>query len=294
MKNTVNILLLLLLVFAQVSIVSANVVCTRNKDCPGDTGWELGVAIGVGGMTNPLVGGDNIPLVIIPDIAYYGDNLYFDNAEFGWRTSITARHEINLFVTPNKEKAFFSFWHTSNILGPIFTLDSPFQSGDEMNIGNPIIGQSTVSIDDVSSRKWAADAGVRWRWKWKNSVINSSVYADVSDVYKGTHGSLSFTSKWAFDDWTVYTSPNVHWYSDNLTDYYYGIRTLPLLGKGLGYEGKSGLQFGMRVLALHSIDDSWHVLIRASAVKLHSGMRNSPLVDSSTVLSGFVGMAYQF
>jgi len=293
LKNVFRSLLVLFICLASSTPSLANVVCTRNKDCPGDTGWQVGIAVGAGVMTNPLVEGDNIPLVVIPDVAYYGDSFYFDNAELGWRKNVTGHHQISVFLVPNREKAFFSFWHTSNLLGPIFTLDSPSQS-DEMNINNPVIGTSRVSLDEVSSRKWALDSGIRWRWQWENHVISTNLYRDITGVYGGMHASIAFTSQWQFERWTLFTSPKLHWYSDKLTDYYYGIDELELVSNGLEYRGKGGLQIGFNAMALRQISPNWNVLFRVSAVKLHSGMTDSPLVEESSVFSGFIGMAYQF
>ena len=77
--------------------------CDDGQDCIEQGEWQLGIALGAGVRTNPLVDGDNIPLVILPDIAWYGESAYFDNGEAGfqWTLNDTFAHEV--FVAPNLE-----------------------------------------------------------------------------------------------------------------------------------------------------------------------------------------------
>ena len=58
-------LLILLSMFVSGTILA----CSANETCIEKSSWHLGIALGVGVKTNPLVDGDDIPLVILPDIA---------------------------------------------------------------------------------------------------------------------------------------------------------------------------------------------------------------------------------
>ena len=140
---------------------NASTVCTRNKDCPEQnhhTGWQLGVALGVGARTNPLVDGDPVPLVLMPDIAYYSEYIYFDNGELGTRWSINADHDINLILSANRERAFFSFWQPANIFLP--SINTGIPSIPTNDISEPPVAENnlTVSIDELDKRGWALDS----------------------------------------------------------------------------------------------------------------------------------------
>ena len=46
--------------------------------------WHIAVGVGIGIATNPLHGGDDIPLIVLPDLAYYDEHLFFDNGVLGY------------------------------------------------------------------------------------------------------------------------------------------------------------------------------------------------------------------
>jgi hypothetical protein len=43
--------------------------------------WRLGVAMGYGERSNPLLNSDDLPIILDLDIAYFGEHFFFDN----WR-----------------------------------------------------------------------------------------------------------------------------------------------------------------------------------------------------------------
>lgn len=262
-----------------------NIVCTRNKDCPDYSNWQIGVALGIGGQTNPVRGGDPIPLVILPDIAWYGNAFYFDNGELGGRWQASQAHSFQMFISPNREKANFTFWHPANILITTTDINGPDGS----------VGQRTdVSIDDVPSRRWAVDATLRWQWMLGDSRLNTSLSHDIFNVYNGMSATMSFQTQWQVGQWVLITEPQVEYISSELTDYYYGVKLLRDTDPQVSYDGRSGLRYTVRFSAMRPLNSKWSILFRLGATQLHSGMSDSPLVRKNTVFSGFAGMAYVF
>lgn len=273
----------------------ANVVCTRNQDCPQASNWQVGLAVGIGARTNPLVDGDPLPLLVLPDIAYYSERFYFDNGELGSQFTLSPSVQLSAFVTPNRERGFFSFWHPSNFFLPLISGTVPvLPSSDNEAVDAPARDQTLVSVEQAEDRDWAIDAGLRVTQTIGDSKLSAAIFTDASGVYNDIHARLAFTTKWQLNKWAIYTSPQLMWLSDGLTNYYYGIRSAELTSQGLGYTGKSGFQFGAQLLATRPITTDWQLIMRVGAIKLHKGMHRSPIVKRSTVLTGFVGMAYRF
>ena len=54
-----------------------------SDDCVAVGGWSLSVALGAGVRTNPLVHGQAIPLVVVPQFSYYGKRFFIDNLDPG-------------------------------------------------------------------------------------------------------------------------------------------------------------------------------------------------------------------
>lgn len=282
--------LLVLILLPNSAISEESTPCEDGSDCIAENSWHIGLAIGLGGRTNPLVDGDNIPLVVIPDIAYYAESVYFDNGELGWQFTPSTATSLEIFVAPNTEKANFSFWHTANILIPTTAFDS------DITIDEPTQSphRDSISIDEVSSRKWALDAGVRWQWYGDNHHISIALSRDVSGVYNGSHATVKYQYLTTFGDWKISLSPHLKWHSGALSNYYYGISEDDTEIGTLTYEARSGFQFGMSINSGYKINDDWQALFRVSGTQLHSGMTDSPLVEDNSIYSAFAGIAYRF
>ena len=104
--------------------------CEQQLECLFPNSWQLSVAVGVGVRTNPLVDGDNVPLLILPDIAWYGEAAYFDNGELGYQWYEEDTHAFETFVHLDAERSFFSFWDPANIFLP---LDTSFVSSPDFD-----------------------------------------------------------------------------------------------------------------------------------------------------------------
>lgn len=264
--------------------------CSDSDYCIDENSWQLGLAVGLGGRTNPLVDGDAIPFIVLPDIAYYGESFYFDNGELGIQFFPNKYSSIDAYIAPNVERANFTFWHASNIFIPAASFatasDQPFPSGLSADL--------EISVDDISRRKWALDAGLRWQWHAQQHQLRLSIATDISGVHGGAHAIAEYRYRVLINNWQLSVSPHVKWMSAKLTDYYYGVNSTDTAIPELIYNAKQGLQYGLSANASYPINDQWHWLTRASLTQLHSGMHKSPLVEKSYVMSAFVGIAYRF
>lgn len=252
--------------------------------------WRVGIALGAGAKTNPLVGGDAIPLVLIPDIAYYGDNVYLDNAEVGYQWIQTPTFALDTFFSVNTEKAFFTFWHPSNVLGA----SGHFLSNAIGPSNASPFDDRQVSVDEVKSRKWAIDAGIRWHKRSADSQWRIAVKTDASNVHHGHQFEISYQHHWSLNEWQVSLAPTVIWKSSKLVDYYYGVDQQDNVLRDLYYDASAGWQPSLALSANKKINQQWQWLIRTSVTWLHSGMTNSPLVDKKYTSTVFIGLGYVF
>ncbi|GAB3027609.1 MipA/OmpV family protein [Bowmanella dokdonensis] len=260
--------------------------CDQSVDCIEKQSWQLGVALGAGLRSNPLVDGDNIPLFILPDIAWYGDKLYLDNDEFGYQWSQSKHLAVETFVSLNKEAANFTFWHPSNIL-----------TGSSINtglIGPSQVPERRVSKDEVASRKWALNAGVRMHIRGHNSDWQIALLTDASDVHRGQQFELGYHYRMDVASWSLSIAPALIWKSSDLVDYYYGLDGRDEVERSLYYQGKAGWQPSLSVLAIRPLTENWQLLIKASWTRLHKGMTDSPLVEENSIQGVFIGTAYRF
>lgn len=255
--------------------------------CVDKQDWQFGIALGVGVRTNPLVDGDNIPLVLLPDIAWYGDAFYLDNDEFGYQWVDSSTVALETFVNLNKEAAYFRYFHPSNLLFSNFSLSASF-------IGPARVPEPQVSSDDVASRRWAVNGGARLHIRQQQGEWQVTALTDVSGVHHGHQLSLSYSAAWQVQNWRVVLTPSLTWKSTGLTDYYYGLDARDGVLPSFYYSGRSGWQPGVDLTVTRPLSDKWLMLFKANWTGLHHGMTDSPLVQEKSIDTLFIGAAYRF
>jgi outer membrane protein len=266
--------------------------CETGEDCIDESSWQIGVAVGLGVRTNPLVDGDAIPLVILPDVAWYGESAYFDNGELGFQWLAQDKFSFETFISLERERAFFSFWQPANIFisSPAFTTDSPgIPSEDNQSPATP-----PISVDQVANRQWSINAGIRAHYRLQSSEWLVSALSDVSNVHNGSQFSVSYINTWQRQNWKITVIPKLTWKSSALIDYFYGISERDKVNEAYFYEGTSGWQPSIAVVATKKINPQWQWILRAKLQKLHTGMSDSPLVEDNSIRSVFAGVGYQF
>lgn len=288
--------------------------CDHAQQCVPVNEWHLGVALGAGVKLSPLVDGDNIPLVVLPDVAYYGDNFYWDNTEAGYQWHPHKSWSVDTFVRANSERANFSVWDVNNFF--VATLDSSASFVGEDNPpegGNDfpeVIGgaariiappgthieppRPVVSIEDVKDRNWALDVGIRLHLFRENAEWTFAFFNDASGVYSGKHAKLEYKHGFSLGEWDIQPTLALAWKSSELTHYYYGLDAQDGVLPFQYYQGKAGWQPSVKVVASKPINLQWSWLVIASYQQLHKGMRRSPLVRRNSIISAFAGVSYRF
>jgi outer membrane scaffolding protein for murein synthesis (MipA/OmpV family) len=83
-------------------------------DCVEIGAWRVNVGMGLGMRSNPLNGGDDIPLVVLPEVSYYGERFFLKNLEMGFTLFENERHQFNALVTPGYDQMYFNRWDPFN------------------------------------------------------------------------------------------------------------------------------------------------------------------------------------
>jgi len=102
-------------------------------DCVEVGSWRVNVGMGVGMRSNPLHGGDDIPLVLLPEVSYYGERFFLENLEMGFTLFENDRHQFNALITPGYDQMYFNRWDPFN-----FSDAGGFTSGGPGGVGGPI------------------------------------------------------------------------------------------------------------------------------------------------------------
>lgn len=280
------LIILLLLLSWQVKAEPAP-VCAQGAQCVEEQRLHMSWALGYGQRSNPLHGGEELPLVILPDIYYYGRYWFFDNGKLGSSLALSDNWQLSVLGQFNQEKGYFQKWfggnlmqfnHTSMIVGPSYAEERSAQA---------------VSVRQVSKRPTAFDLGVQLDWfndVWQAQAI---LWQDVSNTYKGQHASISVGRGWQLNSGLWQASAKLHWKSAKLIDTYYGIDNnepfyLPR------YDGRPSWQPELRLSWQKPVSERVSVLAFVRYLHLDDAMTQSPLVRSDNVTTWFLGVSYRF
>lgn len=278
--------LLLLCLFSIAVHANAVPSCDEGPQCVTEQQLHLNVALGYGQRSNPLFGGDKLPLIVLPDVYYYGENWFFDNGKLGSSWALTEQWQLSLIGQFNQEKGYFHKWFGTNA----FQLSQGMQSS---LIASERIGPQQASVREVGKRPTAFDVGLQLNWFDANWQLQGNLWQDVSNTYQGQHASIRLGRAWQHAYGQFQLGASLHWKSAKLIDTYYGIDNndpfyLPR------YHGKPSWQPELRLNWQKPLSERVALLAFLRYLHLDDAMTDSPLVRSNNVTTWFFGISYRF
>lgn len=98
-----------LLVFAMSLAGAAAAESPAESSAPdaGPSPWRLGLALGYGERSNPLIQSDDVPIVVDVDVAWFGERFFFDNGDFGYTLANTDLLTASIVARVNSDRLFF-------------------------------------------------------------------------------------------------------------------------------------------------------------------------------------------
>ncbi|WP_282451978.1 MULTISPECIES: MipA/OmpV family protein [Pseudoalteromonas] len=246
--------------------------------------WHVNLSVGAGVITNPLHGGKNVPLPVIPRIAFYGERWFFDNGRLGYTLVENQKHHFNIVSELNAESRFFIDWHPNNL----FVL--PATAGaSALAQNNP--QPKKINIDNIDNRHLALDAGGSYHYVQQNHVLSIQLLHDISNVYNGTRGAIQWQYHSEVGRLKLKPTLGVNYKSAELNSYYYGLKAHETsLGK---------IDVGSSWQPYAKIDASWP-LSEANSLRFHvayydySAMDGSPLFERNYSMTAFIGFDHTF
>ncbi|QYJ85428.1 MipA/OmpV family protein [Shewanella mesophila] len=289
-KFTVWLLIASLLSFSV--FADDEILCDTNNACIEVGRWDIGIALGYGVKTNPLKDYDNIPIYLAPTIAYYGDNWFFDNGNIGYTLIEDEQFTINLNTSFSADSAYFYRWDPSNI----------FITGtNQLAIQTPrIAGPRTLSataepiFNELEDRNFTLLGGIDAFIYTRIGIINLAIAHDLFDVHSGSQARLKWLYNLALDQWKVEVAATADWKSEEIINYYYGVRPSENRYWSEQYQAGSATNLGLELTTQYVINEHWELIFLARYTELGDKIVESPLVNKHNTNTFFVGTAYRF
>ena len=263
--------------------------CTASHqtvECTETNSWQFALATGIGHRSNPLLGGRNFPLFLLPDLNYYGKNWFFDNGTVGYSWTVSEDVQLSFISRLNEEKGYFRRHHLSNLFSRQMT-----ESVSVMGPTQKYLQPFELSVADQAKRPTAVDAG--WQLDWFTPEVHWKLnwLHDVSGQYHGQHASLAASHGWHNKLGTWQVSSALSWKSRQLINTYYAVdQSTELELEPLADSWQPELKLSWS----YPLTTEWSVLAFYRYRWLDDAITLSPLVAEDSVRSWFVGVSYRF
>ncbi|WP_286996084.1 MULTISPECIES: MipA/OmpV family protein [Shewanella] len=251
--------------------------------------------MGYGQKTNPLRQQDDIPLYVIPSIAYYGENWFFDNGNLGLTLAESENYTINLVTAYSRERAFFYRWDPSNVF--TFGGSSQMSKATESRAAPMMLMQANEPpkvFNELEDRHFTFLGGAEAFFYTQYGILNLSLTHDMFNVHQGTEAKARWLYHLNLERWKLEFALNIEWKSKEIVDYYFGVRPSENAYWSQAYQGSSGFNRGLEFTGRYSLNEDWDLVLGLRYTKLADEIAKSPLLDEDDVRAFFIGAAYRF
>lgn len=263
---------------------------TSDDDCKGISSecvavgkWNFSVALGAGVRSNPLVTGNNIPLVVIPQFSYYGNRFFINDLDLGFTLAENATNSFNLVASPGYDRVFFYRSDLQNI----FIGGLPGNPPISAFVVRPAPSGMANSVQfPPRARRFTYLAGPEWTFKLSGVSGQLDVLHDVTGQHDGTEIRAALGVPVVESRGSLTANIGITWKSAAIVKYYYGSTGI--------YEGGSALNPFLKLGYALPLTGKWRFSAFAEYERLGNAIANSPIVEERYVATVFVGAIYTF
>jgi outer membrane protein len=247
-----------------------------STDCVAVGGWNFSVALGAGAMTNPLVAGKAIPLVVVPQFSYYGKRFFIDDLDLGFTLAETDGNTFNLVASPGYDRVFFYRSDLQNIFVRGFGADAALVHAD------------TPGAVQVAPRPRHVTylAGPEWTLKNGGITAQLDVLHEITGQNHGNEVRAAMGVPLLEGKGTLTANAGITWKSAAIVNYYYGASPIYQAGSALDPFFKLGYTLPLA--------GKWRFYAFAEYERLASAIADSPIVAERYVATSFIGAIYTF
>lgn len=152
--------------------------------------------------------------------------------------------------------------------------------------------RDSSDLNGMQDRDWALDGGLRISWK---NAIADMILEAVTDV-SGTHEGQELRVSVAKELFEGFLSPKagIKWQSDDLADYYYGIKPNEATAKRGEYTAGDELEYMAGITIGIPLGEKWVLFGDIECTFLGDEVENSPIVGDDALMRYVAGAVYRF
>jgi MipA family protein len=255
-------------------VLSAQSPCVATSpDCVVVGEWDLSVSVGLGERTNPIANSSDIPLVVIPQLSYYGKRFFVESLELGFTLHEGDAHTLNMIATPGYDRVFFVRDDLQNY----------FVSGVGGAVSAPIAPELQIAID--RPRRTTYLVGPEWLFDVGRLTGQMSALYEATGRHKGFEVRAAVATPLIQSTHSLVLSGGFTWKSSQLVDYYYGVDGF--------YAADDSLSPFIKLGYSRALGERWSLNAFVHYEYLDDAIADSPIVVDGSVTSAFIGVVFK-
>jgi outer membrane protein len=240
-----------------------------SADCVAVGHWNFSLSLGAGVRTNPLVQGNSIPLIVIPQFSYYGKRFFIDNLDVGFTLFEQPAYSLNLIASPGYDRVFFYLHDPQNIFGSL--------SGTGTNTDPP---------PEARSINFTYLAGPELIVNYRALDLQLDLLHEITGQNDGTEVRAALGLPLRQSTNTITANVGFTWKSAAIVNYYYGVPGV--------YQGGSAFNPFAKLEVERLLSDHWKIKAFVHGERLGNAIAQSPIVAQRYVTTMFAGAVYTF
>ena len=149
-------------------------------------------------------------------------------------------------------------------------------------------------LTGLKKRDMTFDAGIGITVTKGWGTFNLNVLGDAFGVHQGYEISANYEYPVTINRWTIVPSVGLTIPSEDLVEYYYGVRRDEATRWRPVYRGKSVVNAVLGANVIYDLSDRWQLMSGGRYVRLGQGITDSPIIDRNHELTVFSAIVYRF
>jgi len=163
---------------------------------------------------------------------------------------------------------------------------------------NELDTEESNSLTGIEDRDFSVLAGISYSLPAEYGNYRFQAQTDISGKHDGQRLTASFERTLINHPqrkWAITGGLEVEYLSDSYADYYFGVSTTEADGSAYdAYSLDAIVQPAATLGGYYLFNQNWRFIANARVQHLATDIKDSPIVDSSTSIDGFVGVIYSF
>jgi outer membrane protein len=266
------------------SVRSADDSCTGPSGaCVAEGRWNFSVALGAGVRTNPLVGGEDIPLVLVPHVSYYGKRFFLDDLDLGFTLADNDANTLSLIASPGYDRVYFYRTDLQNFFLTGYTAAG---APSYLYAKTAPAGAEVSAKVTPRPRRITYLAGPEWTFKYEEITAQLDLLHEITGEDHGNEIRAAVGLPILKSKGTLSANVGITWNDAAIVNYYYGEPAI--------YRGGASLDPFAKLAYTRALSSKWRFDAFTEYERLGSAIASSPIVDKHSVTTVFLGAVYAF